>query len=513
MDNQALNRRTFLKYGLVGLGGTFFGIPTGIASAMMGGGMMGRGMGMMMTGMGSVIDPPPGGNLRDPVAIDNISAKPGVVEVALDAKWAYVPLDGGQANLLTYNGLFPGPTIRIRKGDLLRIHFRNSMPRTGSRTLCDADRDLTNVHTHGLHVSPSGIADNVMRQYAPGESFTHEYDTSQQRAGAFCFYHPHIHGSVAEQVWAGLAGALIVEDPTQALDRYETHVLLLKDIGFSGGGVDPYSPMDFMMGKEGSVVMVNGQINPVLAVKPGQVQRWRIVNPGPARFYNLSIENHTMYLIGTDGGLLDRPYPLPRVLVAPGERIDVLVKANVQAGRSRLLSLPYNRGGCCCGQSQTVTLMTMDSQGEPIKDEIPSIIDGEARRPAMDYSRLQYRRMFLGMGMGQGFINGKTFGNDSFSIQSRLGTYEIWEFVNTTHMDHPMHQHVNAAMVLGIRGGDPDYSALYAGIPAWKDTVIVPKMGSATLLMPVLDYTGMAMMHCHILEHEDTGMLGIWNIE
>jgi FtsP/CotA-like multicopper oxidase with cupredoxin domain len=80
-------------------------------------------------------------------------------------------------------------------------------------------------------------------------------------------------------------------------------------------------------------------------------------------------------------------------------------------------------------------------------------------------------------------------------------------------MDHPMHQHVNPAMVLGIRGGDPDYSALYAAIPAWKDTVIVPKMGSATLLMPVMDYSGMAMIHCHILEHEDTGMLGIWNIE
>lgn len=514
MSDRTYNRRNFLKMGVIGLGGTIFGMRTDVASAMMSGGMMGRGMGMMPWGAGYAIDPPAGSSFRDPAAMTNLSAKPGVVEVSLDVRWSPVLLEGQRVSLLTYNGLFPGPTITIKKGDLLRVHFQNSMPRTGAKNIWGDDRDLTNLHTHGFHVSPSGIADNVMHQSAPGEKFDHEYDTTKQEAGALCFYHPHIHGIVAEQVWAGLAGALVVEDPTEALAGYETHILVLKDIGFSGGGIEPYSqPMDYMMCKEGPIVMVNGQVNPVLSAKPGQVQRWRIVNAGTARFYNLSLENHAMYVIGTDGGLLDRPYPVPYILLAPGERVDILVKMAAATGRSRFLSLPYNRGGCCHGNSQTVTLLTIDSGGAEAKNEIPRVINREAKRLQMDTSKLPYRRMSLSMGGMLGYINGKTFGKDTFTIQSKTGTYEIWEYINMTHMDHPLHQHVNPEQVLGIWGGDPVYASLYTTAPAWKDTIIVPKMGRAVLLMSVTDYTGMAMMHCHILEHEDIGMLGIWNIE
>jgi FtsP/CotA-like multicopper oxidase with cupredoxin domain len=94
---------------------------------------------------------------------------------------------------------------------------------------------------------------------------------------------------------------------------------------------------------------------------------------------------------------------------------------------------------------------------------------------------------------------------------SDLGTYEVWTVINQSNMDHPFHQHVNAAQVLSVSGADASYPP-YATMPAWKDVVMVPKNGSIKLLVPVMDYDGMTMFHCHILEHEDIGMMGMWHI-
>jgi FtsP/CotA-like multicopper oxidase with cupredoxin domain len=118
------------------------------------------------------------------------------------------------------------------------------------------------------------------------------------------------------------------------------------------------------------------------------------------------------------------------------------------------------------------------------------------------------------MMMGRGYINGISFTDmiHSYRIESHLGMYEVWEIFNQSGMDHPFHQHVNSCRVLSISGGDSAYASLYTTIPAWKDVVIIPKMGSATLLVPVRDWDGMTMFHCHIVEHEDIGMMGAWDI-
>ena len=158
------------------------------------------------------------------------------------------------------------------------------------------DRDITNLHTHGLHVSPMGNSDNVMMMLMSGDTFDYEYDLSKQAPSSINFYHPHIHGSVAEQYWGGLAGALDRGRTKHSLlSGFETHLLFLKDITLSGSAPEPYtSMMDYMHGKEGNTVMVNGQVNPVLSIRPGQVQRWRIINASNARFYKLSLESHTL---------------------------------------------------------------------------------------------------------------------------------------------------------------------------------------------------------------------------
>jgi FtsP/CotA-like multicopper oxidase with cupredoxin domain len=241
------------------------------------------------------------------------------------------------------------------------------------------------------------------------------------------------------------------------------------------------------------------------------VQRWRVVNASNARFYHLSLEGHTMQVIGTEGGLLDKPYAHSKVLLSPGERVDLLVKGG-KSGTYRLLALPYSRQGMM--SSPTIPLMTMQCGGSAANEAIPASINPNAKRLAMNTAALPKRTLTLSMGQGRGYINGISFQDmdHTYTIHSTLGSYEVWEIVNSSGMDHPFHQHVNPCQVLSITGGDAGYASFLTKAPARKDTVLVPKWGKVTMLVPVMDYTGMSMFHCHIIEHEDVGMMGVWEI-
>jgi FtsP/CotA-like multicopper oxidase with cupredoxin domain len=517
---EPVTRREFVRGGALA-GAAIILLPGApVARAMGGGGMGGGGMGGGGMGGGvSVIDPPVGSALRLPALIANASTDSAIVEVSLEARQAPIVVNGRTASLLTYNGQFPGPMIRARRDQLLRVHFSNGLPDDMQTNFLGHSTRVTNLHTHGLHVSPGDNAnkthsDNMMIMSMPGESAEYEYDLSKHPGGNLNFYHPHIHGSVTDQMWGGMSGPLIIEDEVTALAPYAEKVLVLKDITLAGSVPAPHdSQMDYMHGVEGDIVMVNGQVNPRLAIAPGQVQRWRVVNACTARFFRLSLQSHTMYLVGTDGGLLDKPYPISEILLAPGERIDVLVRANLKSGSYKWLSLPYSRGGMSA--QQQVTLMTLTYGGAKQNQQIPNVVDPSAHRETMGLSMVSARkRMTLTMAMGAVGIDGRTYvaHDNCYSTSSTTGTWEIWEVVNSSGMDHPFHHHTNSAQVLSITGGDAGYANLYTSAPAWKDVTIVPKMGKIELLMPVRDYAGMAMIHCHIIEHEDIGMMGVWDI-
>ena len=486
-----LSRRWVITRGLVG--GVGLAIA-GRAGARMGGGG----------------DPPPGPAFRDPPVLPDSSTVPGIVEVSVEARPELLTVAGAPATLLTYEGQFIAPTLRARRGDLVRMHFHNSLPEDGTNLLGHV-RGATNVHVHGWHVSPTGIADNVHIRVERNQPFDYEYDLSTQEPGTLGLYHPHIHGTVAEQMWAGMVGALDVADEVAALSAYETHLLLLKDLTVAGGEPAPHAMMrDYMHGLEGNWALVNGDLNPVLSMRPGQVQRWRFINVSNARFYRLGLEGHSLALVGTDGGLLDRPYVVPELLVSPGERVDVLVQVP-RRGTYRLFALPYARMGMMA--SPRITLMTVSVAGAEAGDALPRVVNPDAHRIPVDYQASA--RFTLSMGQGRGYINGISFGEKSFVHMSRLGDVELWEIVNESGMDHPWHQHVNACQLVSASGGDSVYAAyarLYAQTPAWKDVVIVPKWGSVRMLVPVMDFPGMTMFHCHIVEHEDIGMMAMWHI-
>ena len=137
-----------------------------------------------------------------------------------------------------------------------------------------------------------------------------------------------------------------------------------------------------MRGKEGDTIMVNGQVNPRLKLRPQQVQRWRILNASNARFFKLTLQNHPLYLVGTDGGLLDKPYPLSQILISPGERIDVLVKGGTTAGNYKLLALPYARMGMMT--SDQITLLTATISGPQWPNNLPAVVDPNAVRLNVD---------------------------------------------------------------------------------------------------------------------------------
>jgi FtsP/CotA-like multicopper oxidase with cupredoxin domain len=510
---RVIERRQFLHGAAMGLAGLFTWGTTA-SGQMRGGGGGGMGGGGMGGGGSTIIDPPIGAPFRDPAVMPNVSKDPAVVEVYLKAQVASINVNGTSAKLMTYNGTFPGPTIRARTDQTLKIHFTNGLPNTTQRNLLGYRRNVTNLHTHGLHVSPEEPADFVMYELLPGRTYHHEYDLCMQTPGTLNFYHTHKHGVSAEQYWGGMMGALVVEDPTELpLTEYETHLMVLKDLTVVNGAPAPHAMMrDYMHGLEGNTVMVNGQVNPQVALQQGQVQRWRIVNASSARFYRLALQNHPLHLIGTDGGLLDRPYEVAELLLAPGERADLLVVGTQSSGSVKFQALPYARMGMSA--LQTITLLTVTYSGERVPAQaLPDTVNPEATRlDPMSVMVTANRTLELSMGQGNGYINGQDFDVDPYTIMSDLGSYEVWTIVNNSGMDHPFHQHVNPSQILSIAGGDLGYADLHTSIPAWKDTVLVPKWGSVQVLVPVMDHAGMAMFHCHILEHEDIGMMGMWHI-
>jgi FtsP/CotA-like multicopper oxidase with cupredoxin domain len=520
-----IDRRTFLIRAGAGV--------AGLALAREAGGQMrgGGGGGMGGGGMGgtTVVDPPVGGPLVDPPVASAAAPGSGILDVTIAARPATVRLNGTDARLLTYDGSFVGPTIRARRGDVVRLHFKNDLPATTATNLLGHPKNVTNVHVHGWHVSPGnnvrGVpADNVhVTVPAGGAAQEYEYDLAMQRPGMLALYHPHVHGTVAEQLWGGLVGALdVVDDPITTLQGIESHVVVLKDITLSAGEPAPYTSLvEYMHGKQGDLCTVNGQVNPALGIRPGEVKRLRILNASNARFYRLSLQGHTLHVVGTDGGLLYSPYPVPEILLSPGERADVLVKASGTKGSYKLLALPYARQGNMTTPQITLMTVQVRSDASASSKVVPAVVNAEARRLGGDTSLLPRRQFTLSMGQGRGYIDGVSFDVladgtiHAAEHHSTVGTEEIWEIVNQSGMDHPWHQHVNDGQVIAMSGGDgavARYAQLVTGTAAWKDTIIVPKWGSVTLRLPIRDFTGMTMFHCHILEHEDIGMMGMWHI-
>ncbi len=458
---------------------------------------------------GSPFSPEAGLDFSEP---EELRSSNGRLQVRLEASPGEVQLGGRPASALGYNGGVPGPTLRVRAGDVLDVELVNSM-------------DVpTNLHVHGLHVSPQGNGDNVFVVIQPGQSFSYEYRLPADHPPGTYWYHPHHHGTVADQIFAGLYGAIIVEDAEPpVIDR--ERILVISDITLDGSGnVAAASPMDRMLGREGQLVLLNGQSNPKLSARPGERERWRIVNACVSRYLPLRLDGQQMQLLGMDSGSLLTPANVDELLLAPGNRADVLITA--LAGDAILRASTYNRGGMAGmmgpaapgpsgGQFQgDVVLATLSVSGAPSTSAQP-VPSRQQTLPDLRTAVVAAHRQLtlgaggLGMGMGMGMmsftINGREFNGNRTDTTVAAGTVEEWTLINPSLMDHPFHLHVWPMQVVEQSGDAPD-------TPVWRDVVNVPANGRAKVRIRFQDFAGRSVYHCHILDHEDQGMMGVIDV-
>jgi blue copper oxidase len=396
------------------------------------------------------------------------------------------------------NGDYLGPTLRARRGEQVLVHLRNQLP------------EATTMHWHGMHL-PASADGGPHQLIQPGTTWSPSWRIDQP--AATLWYHPHPHGATADHVYRGLAGMFILDDGREAArglpHRYgvDDVPVILQDKRFDRQGrldfgEHPFSPV----GRLGGQILVNGTYDPHLEVTSQRV-RFRLLNASTARVYNLGFaDGRPVQLVGTDGGLLDAPRRVTRVQLSPGERAEVV--ASFRPGeRPVLRSFQPDLGvdffeGRFGGADDTFDLLQVRAAAELAASPAVSDRLGGPERP--DPGAVVNTRRFQLEGSRR--INGREMDMARIDQAVTVGTTEIWEVANQSGNPHNFHVHDVRFKVLDYRGA-PRPPIL----DGWKDTVFVPPGASARLLVRFSDYTDPAtpyMFHCHLLRHEDNGMMG-----
>ncbi|MCG2622201.1 multicopper oxidase domain-containing protein [Arthrobacter sp. I2-34] len=398
-----------------------------------------------------------------------------------------------------YNGSYLGPTLRATRGEKVRIAVVNRLP------------EATSVHWHGMHL-PAGMDGGPHQMVAPGGTWTPEWVVNQP--AATLWYHPHPHGATEQQVNRGLAGLFLVEDPEAAPDGLprdygrDDFPVVVQDRNFAKDGSFHDGPRA-LTGLTGNSILVNGTWNPHLAVSTEAV-RLRLLNASSARSYSFGFDDGRGFaVVASDGGLLAAPAAVDRVLLSPGERAEVVVRF-APGERVELRSFPHELGMTTAlangaGGNDTLSILQFRAAARlSPSPELPAALPGPG---APDLSAIAATRTFILNGR---HINGRQLDHNRIDTVVGAGTTEIWNVSNTHNQPHNFHIHDVRFRILDIDGAPPPPEL--AGL---KDTVFLPVRASARLAVPFGNYTDAAMpymYHCHLLWHEDEGMMGQFTV-
>ncbi len=503
----ALTRRTLLKLSAAtGVGTILTGIP-GCGSSPAGENPFGDAG--PPVGESGPIPPMLEGELVDGVRVYKLNLQEGSVE--------WVP--GNPTPTYGINGPVLGPTLHLRVGESVRIEVTNSL------------QEISSIHWHGMEL-PARSDGGPYQPIDPGVTWVSEFEVIQRPMLAW--YHPHRMDFTGRHVYMGMAGLIYVDDSAQNETLPSTYgvddlPLVIQDKRFSADGTHPYSagnslPMrDRVAGLKGDTLLVNGGIEPEYAVPQGLV-RLRILNGSNARNYNLGFSDNRSFLqIGCDGGLLDAPIDTTRLLLAPAERAEILVDFSADASgdlpqlqsySGEVVSALFtgNMGGNIADARDRDTFNILSFKvGEPPAQSIAAPTSFTALERISEASAVRTREIALSMRMGGVFINDqRMLEMDSVpaEINFRIneGETEIWRVTNSSGMAHPLHLHNRHFQVLDIDGQAPEPS-----LAGWKDTILVRPDQVVRLLVEFRgtpDEEFPYMFHCHILEHEDGGMMG-----
>ncbi|MFC4016978.1 multicopper oxidase family protein [Micromonospora sp. GCM10011542] len=405
--------------------------------------------------------------------------------------------DGRMTRTAGFDGDFLGPTLRARRGEQVRVNVVNKLG------------EETNVHWHGMHL-PARMDGGPHQPVRPGATWSPTWQVDQP--AATLWYHPHPHGVTEEQVYQGLAGMFIVDDGREAalpLPRaygVDDVPVIVQDRSFSRSGEFRKTRNAIAsIGVLGDTLLVNGTVGPYLDVRTERI-RLRLLNASTARTYDFGLSDERPFaLIGTDGGLLARTARLTRVRLSPGERAEIVV--DVRPGeRVTLRSTPPDLGvGALARRSSggTDRFDVLQLRAADTLTPAPPVPDTLVPMDRLDPATAATTRRLEFQGRG---INGRSMEMDRIDFAATRDTTEVWEVVNTDGTPHNFHVHDVQFQVLSVDGAAPPPE-----LAGWKDTIYLAPDRPMRIALRFTDHTDPNlpyMFHCHLLWHEDSGMMG-----
>ncbi|MBB3661664.1 bilirubin oxidase [Prauserella sediminis] len=406
---------------------------------------------------------------------------------------AVVP--GGEADTWGINGPLLGPTLRAKRGAQVQINVTNELD------------EATTLHWHGMHL-PAAADGGPHQMIEPGDVWSPSWRINQP--AATLWYHPHPHGQTERHVYRGMGGLFIIDDEHEArLDLLREYgvddiPVIVQDKTFDEHGrLVETSRRD--NGMIGDTILVNGTAGPVLDITARRT-RLRVLNASTARSYSFGFSDDREFsMIASDGGLLREPVALTRMLLTPGERAEIIVEMTPN-DTTTLRSYPQDLGlsegrSRSTGATDTLDILLLQAGGQLLPSApVPARL---ATIEPLDESTAAETREFE---LRNNRINGESMDMNRIDDVVTIDTTEVWEVWNGHGQPHNFHVHDVQFQILDIDGRDPSPE-----LSGWKDTVYLPPDVRFRLIMRFTEYTDPDvpyMYHCHLLWHEDEGMMG-----
>ena len=367
---------------------------------------------------------PLGPPFQNPIQISSVN---GVLNITYDAEVSPAEVDGNQFMSAQYNGMLAPPTLRVNPGDTIRLTLNNFLDM------------MTNMHYHGMNVSPLSPSDDVFIMITPNNGFEYEVDVPLGHPEGMFYYHAHLFGITEFQIMSGLSGGLIVEgilDPFPQLQGITEQIMYLKDFQLMDGEIppegmiDPSAPTNFT---------VNGQTNPVITMRPGETQFWQMANIGADLYYDLDLDGLTFYQIERDGNRQTRTIERTEILMPTSSRVGVLVQPD-QRGTYRLRARQFSTGPAGDNYGDA-TLLTIKVEGEPIQNPITLPIPENQFPPVENLCDVPVdnKRTIVFSETPDGntfFINDRQFDPERVDTTVNIGTIEEWTVQNISEELH-----------------------------------------------------------------------------
>ncbi len=468
-------------------------------------------------------------------------------------------------SVLTTGDTYPAPTLKVNRGDTLRVTLLNDLEGQAFEALqipatqvyvdgvVTQPPNLTemplNNHTHGLHVSPNFSSDNVLLTMPAGQGFVYEYKIDQAQPDGLYWIHPHNHMYSTEQVARGLSYMLIVGTPDSSISQLAA--LPERTMALQAQSVTPASGStpQAIDGGTGNQLTINGLVNPVITAQPGQTEVWNIANMTSGLTSQFTLKNTTsntfqdIVVVAQDGVAYNTPVTITAaqqaggtfLVLGTGGRYSILVTAPAVVGQSVRLQMNLQNNAAI----NNTYNVTMTASGTPVSSlPTPTTLTTTGYQAFVNLSTAtvdESRTVTFtidpnpqGNGNNSQFqINGETFPNPQIS-QPRLNDVEEWTLINNSKVPHPFHYHVNDVQVMSmfvpINTKNAGLVTVTTPQQWYQDVVLVPAAqvdSNGTVIVPGrvvirlknLDFTGSFVYHCHILAHEDRGMMSLNTVQ